>query len=50
MYSYLTDILWLKLPLVDYVILGISNAVFSVYSDLLESFIKRCAGVKVPIS
>ena len=42
--------LWVKLPLSDYLILGTSNAFLSVYSDLLESFLKRCAGVKVSIT
>jgi hypothetical protein len=42
-----SDILYIRLPLSHYLLLGFLNAFFAVYSDLLESFLKRCAGVKV---
>jgi phosphatidate cytidylyltransferase len=44
---HVTDIIYVKLGLWDYLILSFIGAFFSVYSDLLESFLKRCAGVKV---
>jgi CDP-diglyceride synthetase len=44
---HVTDIIYVKLPLDQYLLLGFIHAFFAVYSDLLESFIKRCAGVKV---
>lgn len=46
-YSYVTDFLWPKLDLIDIIVLSQVNAFLSVFSDLLESFFKRCAGVKV---
>jgi len=48
-YSYVSDFLWPKVALLDLIILSQINALFSVFSDLLESFFKRCAGVKVSI-
>jgi len=50
-FSNISDLLYLKLTLTDYLILGTANAFSSVFSDLVESFFKRCAGVKVqPLS
>ena len=43
----MSDFLWPKLDLIDIIVLSQVNALLSVYSDLLESFFKRCAGVKV---
>jgi phosphatidate cytidylyltransferase len=43
---YVSDFLWPKLDLIDIIVLSQVNALLSVYSDLLESFFKRCAGVK----
>jgi hypothetical protein len=44
-----TDIIWVKFPMWDYFIIGLITSFLAVISDLLESFIKRCAGVKVII-
>jgi hypothetical protein len=35
------------MDLLDIIVLSQVNALLSVFSDLLESFFKRCAGVKV---
>lgn len=43
---YVSDYLWPKLPLSHIIIISQVHALFAVYSDLLESFLKRCAGVK----
>lgn len=43
----MSDFLWPKIDLIDIIVLSQVNALLSVYSDLLESFLKRCAGVKV---
>ena len=48
-FSYVSDLLWVKLDAWDYLMIGIGNAFLSVFSDLLESFVKRCAGVKVSL-
>lgn len=45
--SYISDMLYVKLDIIDYAILGVANSVFSIFSDLFESFMKRCAGIKV---
>lgn len=43
---YISDLLWPKLPLSHLIILSQVLAFLAVFSDLLESFMKRCAGVK----
>jgi CDP-diglyceride synthetase len=45
--SYLFDQIWMMLPLKDYLIIGAVTGFLAVVSDLFESFLKRCAGVKV---
>jgi CDP-diglyceride synthetase len=45
--SNVSDVLYLKLDLQDYLLLGAGCGVLAILSDLLESFFKRCANVKV---
>jgi CDP-diglyceride synthetase len=47
LYSFWSDFLYVKIDLLDYAILGAVTATLSILSDLLESFMKRCANVKV---
>lgn len=44
--NYVSDYLWPKLPLLHLVVISQVHAFLAVFSDLLESFFKRCAGVK----
>lgn len=37
----------MKIDLLSYAIMGAASGVLAVMSDLLESFMKRCANVKV---
>lgn len=46
-FSYWFDWLYPKISMVDYMILGAVGGVLAILSDLLESFLKRSAGVKV---
>ena len=39
--------IWLKLDLKDYLIIGFATGILAILSDLVESFLKRCADVKV---
>jgi len=50
MIELFNDILWTKLPFSHYLFLGSVSGICSVVGDLFESFIKRCAGVKVRIN
>jgi len=43
---YVSDFMWPKLPLSHLIVLSQVHCFLAVYSDLLESFMKRCAGVK----
>mmetsp|Transcript_18236 Transcript_18236/g.17358 ORF Transcript_18236/g.17358 Transcript_18236/m.17358 type:complete len:104 (+) Transcript_18236:705-1016(+) len=43
---FLGDIIFLKLYLEDYLALGFAISFLAVLSDLIESFLKRCANVK----
>ena len=45
---HLSDAIYMKLPLTHYLAIGAFSGFFAVLGDLLESFLKRCAGVKVP--
>ena len=45
--SHWSDLLYVKITLLDYAILGAVSGILSIMSDLLESFMKRCANVKV---
>ena len=45
--GYLTDGSYaIKMPLQDYIFLGLVGGFLSVLGDLMESFLKRCSNVK----
>ena len=46
--SYYSDWIWPAYPLKHYAILGATMPIVSICADLFESFLKRCADVKVP--
>lgn len=47
--EFWSDLLFLRLPIAHYIFLGSVSGICSVVGDLFESFLKRCAGVKVSL-
>jgi CDP-diglyceride synthetase len=45
--SYVTDFIWMQIPMWDNIILGFVTGILAILGDLFESVLKRCAGVKV---
>lgn len=47
LYSYMFEHIYMIMTLKEYITLGLIVAPLAIMSDLLESFLKRCANVKV---
>lgn len=44
--NFWSDLIFQKLYLEDYLVIGLVTGILAMFSDLTESFIKRCASVK----